>query len=149
MQQDITNTVLRYFENVDKGDWDGTTDLMTTPFHLDYSSFGAGPAADMNPQDIISGWKTMLPGFDFTHHQLGPLAIEISGDEATVTAYVTADHQIAGAKGGDIWTVYGSYLLKLIKLESGWKLSSNIFNFKFVTGNGDLPALAQQRAANI
>ena len=147
MQQDIINAVLRYFENVDKGNWEGTASLMTNPFHLDYSSFGAGPAADLDPKDIISGWKTMLPGFDFTHHHLGPLAVETSDDEAVVKAYVTADHHIAGAEGGDRWTVYGDYILRLQKVGGDWKLASNKFQFKYVSGNGDLPALAQERAA--
>lgn len=146
MTQDITNAVHRFFAAVDARDWDAARVLMTDPFHLDYSSFGAGPGADLDPADILTGWKGMLPGFDATHHQLGPLDIEVEGDRALVRCNVTATHHIAGADGGTLWTVYGGYILTLNKAD-GWKLAANIFNFKFLAGNPELPALAQARAA--
>jgi hypothetical protein len=147
MSVEITNVVQGFFEAVDTRNWDAAEALMTNPFHLDYSSYGAGPAADLAPTDILSGWQSVLPGFDATHHQLGPLIIEETGDRAQVRAYVTADHQIAGAENGEVWTVYGSYVLTLTKEGSDWRLRGNTFQFKFQTGNTDLPALAQSRAA--
>ena len=142
--QGITNAVYSFFAAVDTQDWDGTQALMANPFHLDYSSFGAGPGADLPPADILEEWKAFLPGFDATHHHLGPLEIEVAGDSATVRTSVIATHQIAGAEDGDTWTVYGDYVLKLVR-DNGWKLSSNTFRFKFLTGNAGLPALAQAR----
>lgn len=146
MIQEITNTVSRFFAAVDGRDWNVAEALMTNPFHLDYSSFGAGPGADLAPVDILTSWKGLLPGFDATQHHLSPLHIELEGDTATVHATVIATHQIAGAEGGEVWTVHGDYELRLIK-DGGWKLSANILNFKFLTGNPELPALAQARAA--
>ncbi|WP_170329772.1 nuclear transport factor 2 family protein [Ruegeria arenilitoris] len=146
MTQDITNTVQKFFAAIDKRDWDGAESLMTNPFHLDYSSFGAPEGADLVPIDILTGWKAMLPGFDQTHHQLGPLDITQDGSSATVQAYVTATHQITEAEGGELWTVYGSYVLTLVN-DGGWKLSGNTFTFKFLQGNANLPAMAQERAA--
>lgn len=148
MTHDITNAVQRFFEAVDTQNWAAANGLMTNPFHLDYSSFSAGPAADLAPADILSGWRSVLPGFDSTHHQLGPLIIETDGHSATVRAYVTADHQIAGVEAGEVWTVYGRYVLTLTKIGPDWRLSGNTFQFKFQTGNTDLPALAQSRAAS-
>lgn len=145
MTQEIANSVQRFFTAVDNRDWAGAEALMTSPFHLDFSSFGAGPAADLAPADILTGWKGILPGFDATWHQLGPLDIEMSGETATVRAYVTATHQIADAEGGALWTVYGNYALTLVREDGAWKLSGN--RFRFLTGNPDLPALAQQRAS--
>lgn len=148
MTHDITNAVQSFFEAVDTQNWAAAKGLMTNPFQLDYSSYGAGPAADLAPADILSCWRSVLPGFDHTQHQLGPLIIEIDGNSATVRAYVTADHQIAGVDAGEVWTVYGSYVLTLTKIGHGWKLSGNTFQFKFQTGNTDLLALAQSRAAS-
>jgi len=118
---------------------------MTAPFYLDYSSYGAGPAADLDPVEILSDWQKVLPGFDFTQHQLGPLIVEENNGDATVRAYVTADHYITDATGGELWTVYGSYVLRLVKADGGWLLRGNTFQYKFQTGNTDLPALAQSR----
>lgn len=148
MSAAITNTVQAFFEAVDTRDWDAAEALMTDPFYLDYSSFGAGPGTDLRPVDILMGWKSILPGFDFTHHQLGPLIIEEDGDEATVRTYVTADHQVADVAEGEVWTVCGSYVLDLKKIDSDWKLRGNTFLLKFQSGNTNLPALAQSRAAS-
>ena len=148
MSVEITNVVQRFFEAVDTRDWAGAEALMTDPFYLDYSSYGAGPAGDLRSADILTGWQSVLPGFDVTHHQLGPLIIEADDMQATVRTYVTADHQIAGAKDGEIWTVLGSYMLTLTKIDQSWKLSGNTFQFKCETGNTSLPGLAQSRAAS-
>lgn len=145
MTAELTNTVQRFFEAVDNRDWGRAEQLMTDPFFLDYSSFGAGPGSELAPIEILTGWKGLLPGFDSTHHQLGPLETVIDGNTANVSTYVTATHQIAGAEGGELWTVYGRYQLKLVD-DEGWKLSSLVFNFKFLTGNPDLPKIAQSRA---
>jgi hypothetical protein len=145
MSQEIANCVQRFFAAVDARNWDSAHALMTNPFHLDYSSFGAGPGADLDPADILAGWKAMLPGFDATQHHLGPLDIAVEADRATVCATVIATHLIEGAEGGEVWTVHGDYVLELVD-DGGWKLASNRFNFKFMTGNTGLPALAQARA---
>ncbi|MBV7396432.1 nuclear transport factor 2 family protein [Mameliella sediminis] len=146
MTQDIANIVHSFFAAIDARDWTRAETLMTNPFHLDYSSFGAGPGADLPPGEILTGWKAMLPGFDNTHHQLGALSIETEGNSATVRANVIATHQIKEADGGDTWTVYGDYVLVLVK-DGSWRIASNTFNLHLLTGNSELPALAQARAA--
>lgn len=146
MSQDIINTVQRFFAAVDGRDWDAAETLMINPFFLDYSSFGGPKGSKLAPADILLGWKAMLPGFDATHHQLGPLDVHHYDETATVRVYGTATHQIADTDHGDLWTVYGDYVLTLVK-DGSWKLSGNTFNFKFQSGNADLPRLAQERAA--
>ena len=146
MTQDITNTIQQFFTAVDMQDWDRARGLMTMPFFLDYSSFGAPAGADMAPDQILTSWQGILPGFDATHHQLGLLDIEAGASMALVRAYVTATHYMASAQGGDLWTVYGTYTLQL-RYEEGWKLRGNTFSFKFLSGNVDLPNLAKERMA--
>lgn len=146
MTQEITNTVQRFFAAVDGRDWGTARALMTDPFQLDYSSFGGGPAADLDPGQILDGWKGLLPGFDATQHHLGPLEIEVDGDAARVSATVIATHVIVGAEGGETWTVHGHYRLTLHR-DAGWKLAANVFVFDFVTRNGGLPTIAQARVA--
>lgn len=147
MTQTISNAVIRFFAGVDGRNWASVEALMQAPFHLDYSSFGAGPAADLAPSDIIKGWQGILPGFDATQHHLGPLDITEDGETAQVKASVIASHHIAEAEGGELWVVHGDYDIELAKADEGWILTSLTFQFKFLSGNGDLPALAQQKAA--
>lgn len=145
---DIRNAVLGFFEAVDDRNWARAENLMRAPFHLDYSSYGAGPAADLEPAAILDGWKGILPGFDATHHQLGPLIAEVDGARASARAYVTALHFIEGAEGGQTWTVVGTYDIALDQTDDLWRLSSLTFSFKFQDGNLYLPKTAQERAAS-
>ena len=115
---------------------------MTQPFHLDYSSFGAGDAADLEPEAIVDGWKGILPGFDHTHHQLGNLDISIDGDSAVARCYVTATHVI----DEDLWTVVGRYRNTLVRVDGEWKLSGSQFLFRYQGGATGLPAVAMERA---
>lgn len=136
----VGNTIARYFQAVDERDWDRVQSLMTNPIHLDYSSFGAGDPADLEPAQVVAGWKQLLPGFDHTHHQLGNLDLEVSGDEAAARCSVIAMHRL----GDEIWTAYGAYE-KTLRLEAGiWRVSSSRFLFKDQTGATDLPAKAQE-----
>ncbi len=146
MTQEITNTVQRFFAAVDGRDWGTARALMTDPFHLDYASFGGGPAADLDPGQVLEGWKGLLPGFDATQHHLGPLAIEVDGDTARVAATVIATHIIVGAESGETWTVHGQYRMTL-RREASWKLAGIVFLFDVLTGNRELPAIARTRVA--
>lgn len=138
---EISNTISRYFVAVDERNWKGAQALMTNPFHLDYSSFGAGEAADLDPAEILKNWAAFLPGFDATHHQIGTVDIEVNGDTAKAKLYGTATHIIDAR----IWTVVGTYHQTLVKTEQGWKLSGTQFVFKYQSGDTDLPAEAQKR----
>ena len=146
MTQEITNTILCFFVAVDEGNWDTAQKLMKNPFLLDYSSYGGGPAAELDPADIIKAWQGVLPGFDATQHQLGSLEIKADDMTAKAKCNVIASHQIAEAEGGEVWIVHGTYDICLSLHDGRWQLNALTFNYKFQNGNKDLPAFAQQRA---
>lgn len=141
--EQIANRIARYFAAVDGRDWPGARALMTDPFHLDYSSFGGGDPADLDPDDILRNWRAFLPGFDHTHHQIGNLDIEVAGDTAKAGCYVTATHAIDDR----VWTVVGTYDIALARTDDGWRLSGLRLDFKYQTGATDLAADAQRHAA--
>lgn len=143
MNTEVANTVAEFFGAVDAGDWARVKSLMTSPIHIDYSSFGAGDPADAQPSDVIRGWQGILPGFDHTHHQFGNLQVSVNGDSAVVAAYVTATHVI----DADVWTVVGRYEINLVPRDEGWSLSSLRFVFKYQTGATTLLEEATRRAS--
>ncbi|SMX27704.1 hypothetical protein TRP8649_01814 [Pelagimonas phthalicica] len=148
MTTDISNTVARFFAAVDRCDWAAVRELMTNPFHVDYSSYGGGPASDVTPRGLTSAWADLLPFFDQVHHQIGNLIIEQQGETAKVQCHGMATHFIANYPGGDLQLVVGTYDLTLARMNGFWRLSSMRFNFKFASGNADLAAEAGRRAAN-
>ena len=147
MTLDITNAVSRFFAAVDRCDWRAVQDQMTSTFHVDYSSYGGGPAADVTPEDLTGAWAGVLPFFDHIHHQIGNLIVEQAEKTALVQCHGMATHFIADHPGGDLQFVVGTYDLKLLNDNGSWKLSSMRFNFKYASGNADLAAEATRRAA--
>ena len=142
MTQEVSNALAEFFGAVDDRDWERTEALMTTPIHIDYASFGAGDPTDMDPSDVVGGWRKVLPGFDHTHHQLGNVQLWVDGDVATVNAYATATHVI----DSEVWTVVGRYEI-LLRREPGWRLSSLRFLFRYQAGATHLREVAAGRAS--
>ncbi len=137
------NVILQLFSATDEKEWDNVERCFAKEVLLDYSSMG-NPAETLNPGQITDAWKTILPGFDHTHHQLGNIQEFITENTAHVFAYGTATHYLANEKG-NVWTVVGTYDFDVIKEKGTWKISSMKFNFKYQDGN---TALAQE-AINI
>ena len=147
MTTEITSTVSRFFAAVDRCDWAAVQALMTDPFHVDYSSYGGGPASDVTPEGLTSAWAGLLPFFDHVHHQIGNLIVEQDGETAGVQCHGMATHFIADQPSGDPQFVVGTYDLSLSRANGSWKLASMRFNFKYASGNPDLASEAQRRAA--
>lgn len=139
----VMNAVARFFEAIDERRWDEATSLMTSPIHIDYSSFGAGDPSDVRPGEIIGQWKALLPGFDATHHQLGNPNLDVHDDRADLKCYVMGAHTI----GQEVWLVVGRYEIELERSENGWQVSSLRFIYRYQTGPRDLPERATKRAA--
>lgn len=136
-QYQIKATVNTLFINSDKHDWNGVEAQFAAKVLLDYSSMSGQPAATLTPQQITAAWKTVLPGFTHTHHQLGNMILDIDGDKAHVFAYGTATHYLQ-ADGGNVWAVVGSYDFDLIQQDGTWKIASMRFNYKYQDGNTNL-----------
>jgi len=143
MSQAAANALYRFFAAVDKREWDAAKELMHAPFHLDYSSFGGGDAADLDPAVILEGWEAFLPGFDVTHHQLGNVDLEVDGDSAVAEFYGTATHLIDERA----WVVVGTYRATLAADSGGWRLTGLRFRFKYQLGDTGLPEEALARIA--
>jgi hypothetical protein len=139
----VNQMLTKLYIATDNKDWEGLEAIFADKVLLDYSSFGAGEPVILTPQQIIGSWKGMLPGFKFTHHQLGNFITKVNGNKAEVFCYGTATHYLEHNEG-NIWTVVGSYNLELKKEKEIWKVNSMKFNFKYQDGNTKLPEKAMQ-----
>ena len=139
--QEKINTL---FIATDQKDWNMVEKCFSQKVLLDYSSMTGQPAAEVSPVQIIEAWKSILPGFEHTQHQLGNFIIKEDREKAIVFCYGTATHFIEN-EGENIWTVVGTYDFELEKEHSIWKVSKMKFNFKYQSGNLELPQLAISR----
>jgi hypothetical protein len=143
--KEINETVAQLFVASDNRDWNKVEEIFADKVVLDYSSMNGNPAIVLNPKQITDAWKTILPGFAHTHHQLGNFITTVDGKTANVFCYGTATHYLEH-KDGNIWTVVGSYDLELNQVDGKWRVSKMKLNYKYQDGNTALPQAAIENA---
>ncbi|BDD01774.1 nuclear transport factor 2 family protein [Persicobacter psychrovividus] len=145
-KESIVNFINRFFVAVDDRNWPIVQRQFAPEVVLDYSSMGAGPAGTVRPEEIITEWKKLLPGFDNTHHQVGNHVIEHSQNNTTVVCYATASHYLYNDSGDHIWRVVGTYNFEIAPNEHNkWRIHLLRFNLKFTEGNELLPEIAKKK----
>ena len=143
----VQETISKLFIASDQRNWEGVEAQFAPKVNLDYSSMTENSATTLTPQQITGAWKTVLPGFASTHHQIGNVISEIDGNEAHVFCYGTATHYLEHAEG-NIWTVVGSYDFDLENIENQWKIKAMTFNYKYQDGNTKLVQEAIENVKN-
>lgn len=90
----VEEKVAKLFIAVDSRDWAAAGGCLAEQVLLDYSSMSGEPPALLKAGDIIDAWKTVLPGFQATHHQLGNVLSSAAQSEASLFCYGTATHYL-------------------------------------------------------
>lgn len=145
-KQSIINTVSAIFNGSDERDWPKVEASFANQVTLDYTSMAGGTPSKMSPKDITAAWKTLLPGFQSTHHQFGNFTVGVNGNAATVRNHGLALHYLPNNTRNNVWVVVGTYDFILTKESSKtWKVMSMKFNLQKQEGNLELPKLAQQK----
>lgn len=111
---------------------------------IDYTSLWGGEPLSTTPADLMTSWRGIVPGFDATWHELGPVTVEISGDVATAKVAVDGRHWI----GEQLWRPIGDYHWDLARIDGQWLVTRMIFNMTEELGDRALAALAMERVAN-
>lgn len=142
--ENINEKITQLFVACDNRDWHNVEAIFAEQVELDYSSMNGNPAVTLSPQQITDSWKTVLPGFTHTHHQLGNFIGKENGKSAEVFCYGTATHYLEHAEG-NIWTVVGSYNFELKKDGKNWRVAKMKFNLKYMDGNLNLPQAAMEK----
>ena len=134
---EIQEVVTQMFVHTDERNWKKVEEQFAPMVRLDYASMTGNPAPEVSPTDITTGWKTVLPGFTCTHHQLGNFVTDVHENTAQLFCYGTATHYLED-EAGNVWTVVGSYDFDLKKHDTHWKISAMTFNYKYQGGNQKL-----------
>jgi 3-phenylpropionate/cinnamic acid dioxygenase small subunit len=140
----INETIAQFFITSDNRDWNEVEAIFADEVELDYSSMNGNPAMTLSPKQITDIWKTVLPGFTHTHHQIGNMISKANGNRAEAFCYGTATHYLEH-EAGNVWTVVGSYNFELKQDGENWRISKMKFNFKYMDGNTQLPQVAIEK----
>jgi hypothetical protein len=135
--------------HVDARHWEDLLALFAPEVQVDYTSLFGGEAQPIAREDLIGGWRKLLPGFTRTCHVIGTPVISLSGETARAAASVVAWHfvKVIELAGRDCWLVGGRYEMALKKIDGFWRITALTLANAWAEGNLDLPRIAGERAA--
>lgn len=128
---------------VDRAAYDLAEAAFAPEIIIDYTSLWGGEPATMTPAELMTAWRGIVPGFDATWHELGPVTVEIDGISATASASVDGRHWIADA----LWRPIGNYHWDVAQIDGEWRVTRMVFDMTQEIGDRALAAEAMERAA--
>ena len=137
-ERDIVAVIQQLFVATDRKDWAGVEGCFDGSVYFDMSSLGGGSPKELDPAEIIAGWKSGLAPIEAVHHQVGNFRVEVRGDEAEAFCYGIAFHHRRTQSGRNTRTFVGSYDFGLRRRPGGWKIHRFRYDAKFVDGNLEL-----------
>lgn len=127
---------------VDRGAYDLAEQAFAPQVVIDYTSVWGGEPVTTTPAELMISWQGIVPGFDTTWHELGPVTISVDGDSAKAHAFVDARHWI----GEDLWRPVGNYHWDVERIDNTWRVTRMEFEMTQELGDRALAALAMERA---
>ena len=145
---EIEEAALRTGTSADQRDWETLISCYTEGIELDYTSLTGGEPERVNARELVlERWAPPFEVLDATQHFTGPCTILVDGNRATAHAYFQAQHVLAGATGGEKWTLGGRYDWDFERTGEGWRISGVTMTAMWDDGNRDLMAQAAARSA--
>lgn len=127
---------------VDRAAYDLAEAAFADEVVIDYTSLWGGEPATMTPAELMDAWRGIVPGFDATWHELGPVRVTISGDTAEASAFVDGRHWI----GDQLWRPVGTYHWDVARIDGEWLVTRMVFDMTQELGDRALAIEAMERA---
>jgi hypothetical protein len=118
---EITQLLFRYARAIDTRDLDLLDAIFTPDAHVHYNV----PGGVALPYREMKRWLgEVLPRHQVTQHAMSNPLVELDGDRATATTYLTAAHVQEGRDGRRHYILqHGVYLDSLARTEGGWRIT--------------------------
>jgi len=127
---------------VDLADYDLAMRAFAPQITIDYTSLWGGEPQQLTPEELMTAWRGIVPGFDATRHEIADVTVEIDGDKAKASAFVDGRHYL----GDRVWRPVGTYDWQLEKIDDAWKVTKMTFNLTQEIGERSLASEAMERA---
>lgn len=92
-------------------------------------------AGRMTPAEYAAMCEQSLTRLDATHHQLGPVTVEVTGDTARARCYLTAQHVVSSLAPEGLFTIGAWYDDELVRDGQEWKISKRVGTAVWCDGN--------------
>ena len=134
---------------IDTRDWVAYRNVFTDRIDLDYSSYRPGSAGPISADAWVDRARRLFPGLAGSQHSISNvrIAFEPTGDRATLTSYVRADHYLPNDQGDSLWTLGGIYTHAAVRTDDGWRFDGVTLRMLWNHGNRHVMTLGAERAA--
>ena len=121
-----------YASAIDKHQWPKLEQVFTEDAVADFTGIGIFEGRQAI-SDVIESFLTKCA---VTQHLLGNYNIEVEGNKATATCYLSAMHAGMGDYENEIFTVWGEYSDRLERTAEGWRIVHRTLTT--LHGSGDI-----------
>ena len=122
-ESDLRDLIHRYAFGLDTKDWVLWRSVFADEVVMDMSVYQPEPPPRAAPADlVVKNAAVLFAGLERSQHLMGSHRYKIDGDRATITAHMRAEHWLDTGKGGDRYTMFGTYTDDAIRTTDGWKL---------------------------
>ncbi len=130
---EITQLLYRYARAIDARDWKALERVFTPDARIHYA---VERGAELRFPDLAPWLARALTIFKATQHVITNPLIELAGDRARATSYLTGTHvQVRRADGAQVLTTEGStYTDELVRTPEGWRISARKLERIWVDG---------------
>ena len=135
-RDDVIETMILYGVTIDRKDWAGLAACFTDDCVAEYQGWGKFRGG----REVANFCRHGVVDLDATQHLFGNFLVQLSGDEASCQFYVQAQHYLASAPGGPVFTVGGYYDNAARRTSAGWRISRFMFLATWTTGNPEVLA---------
>jgi ketosteroid isomerase-like protein len=132
-RQAVYDLVVGYVLALDRRDWE----TVSRCFAADAAFLHPGGRVD-GPDGIVSRARAALDPLDASQHLLGSILVTVDGDDAQATSYFHAQHVRAGAPGGDLYVIAGTYRDRLHRGADGWAIVERVQEYSWRSGNPEV-----------
>jgi ketosteroid isomerase-like protein len=115
---EIQQVINLYASAIDKHQWSALESVFTEDAEADFIELGVFKGRQ-TISDLIS---SVLTQCSVTQHLLGNINIEVEGDTASASCYLSALHVGLGDYAAETMTVWGEYKDKLVRTSEGWRI---------------------------
>jgi len=132
----IVDTINRLGRAIDDQDWPGANAVFADQIATDYTSLWGGEPETVAVTTLVDQWRELVSGaWDATQHVITNILADIDGDTATAVANVIAAHHLAKPTGPPVWTVRGTYRLRLTRAGERWIIDALTLRVAWTDGD--------------
>ncbi len=132
-RQAVSDLLVGYVLALDRRDWETVAKCFASDAAFIH------PAGRVEGRDSIVGRaQAALDPLDASQHLLASILVTVEGDNAQATSYFHAQHVRAGATGGDLYVIAGTYRDRLRRDADGWAIFERVQDYSWRSGNPEV-----------